>query len=83
METPMTMIDKDEVARVIVVVSRNHAEGYRRAISSEWRTEQENDVSEKCACAASNMGVFLLQALGYSSDEIRSLIAGQPAGEPK
>jgi hypothetical protein len=65
------MLNREELGRKIVEVSQNHADGYRRAIG-QYRTEQENDVSEKCACAASNTGFFLLQALGYSNEEIKA-----------
>lgn len=68
----MTMIDRDEVARMVVTVSRNHADGYKRNIS-EFNTERENEIAEKCSIAASNTGFFLLQALGFSGDEIKAL----------
>lgn len=75
------MIDKDEAARMILSVSQACADGYKRNISQS-NTEHENDVAEKCAIAASNTGRFLLQALGYSSEEIKSIVAGQASRDP-
>jgi hypothetical protein len=66
------MLDREELARKIVEVSRDHADGYRRNIS-QFNTAHENEVAERCATAASNTGWFLLKALGYSDDEIKVL----------
>jgi hypothetical protein len=52
--------------------SQQCSEGYKRAITS-FSTEAERDANEKCANAASNTGYFILQALGFSKDEIRAL----------
>jgi Holliday junction resolvasome RuvABC DNA-binding subunit len=65
--------DRDGLARKIVEVSRDHADGYKRAITS-FSTEAEKDIAEKCACAASNTGWWLLTALGYSNEEIRRAV---------
>jgi hypothetical protein len=68
------MLDREELGRKIVEVSRDHAAGYKRNIS-QFNTAHENDAAEKCAIAASNTGWFLLKALGYSDEEMKALIA--------
>jgi Holliday junction resolvasome RuvABC DNA-binding subunit len=65
--------DRDGLARKIAEVSRDHANGYRRSVTS-FSTEAERDVNEKCAAAASNTGWWLMTSLGYSSEEIRRAI---------
>lgn len=62
--------NREALAIKIVEVSKSMADGYRRNIS-QFSTVAENDVSEKCACAASNTGFFILQALGFSNDDIK------------
>lgn len=57
-------MDREDLGLKIYEVARSCADGYRRNIS-QHNTEAENDAAEKCACAASNTGYFLLQALGY------------------
>ena len=71
--------DRDGLARKIAEVSRNHADGYIRALTS-FSTEAERDVAEKCAIAASNTGWFLMNALGYSNEEIRQAVDAVRAG---
>lgn len=65
-------MDRDELARKIVEVSESCREGYRRNIS-QFNTAHENETAERCACAASNTGWFLLKALGYSDEEMKAL----------
>jgi hypothetical protein len=66
------MLDRDALGRRIYEVSTACAEGYRRNITG-FTTDQQNHISEQCAAAASNVGYFLLQSLGYSNDEIRDM----------
>jgi hypothetical protein len=63
------MLDREELGRKIYQVARDHSEGYRRNIS-QFNTAVENETAEKCACAASNTGFFLLQALGYTKEDM-------------
>jgi hypothetical protein len=65
------MLDREALGRKIVQVASDHAAGYERNISDS-NTERENDTAKKCAIAASNTGYFLLKALGYSEEEIKS-----------
>jgi hypothetical protein len=58
------MIAKEDVAQKVVDVSQMVAEGYRRA-------EGGNDA---CATAASNTGVWILEALGFNMQEIRAMV---------
>lgn len=62
--------NREALAQKVVEVSKSCADGYRRNIS-QFNTANENTTAERCACAASNTGFFILQALGYSSDDIR------------
>ena len=67
------MLERMELGRKIVETSRDHAAGYTRNIS-QFNTAHENETAERCAGAASNTGWFLLKALGYSEEEMKSLI---------
>lgn len=77
--TPKELPDRDGMARKIAEVSRDHANGYMRALTS-FSTEAERDVAAKCAVAASNTGYFLMQSLGYSNEEIRQAADAARAG---
>ena len=63
------MMDREELGRKIFEVSQACSDGYRRGITS-LSTDAEKDMNEKCACAASNTGFFLLQALGYTKEDM-------------
>lgn len=65
----MSELNREQLGMKIYEVARNHADAYERALTS-FSTEQEKDVAKKCACAASNTGYFLLQALGYEKSEM-------------
>lgn len=67
------MIDRNEIGRKIINVSQGCADGYRRNIS-QFNTAHENETAERCACAASNTGYFLLEAFGFSKDERQALM---------
>lgn len=69
------MID-DAIAQKILETAISVSDGYRRNIST-WNTDAENDTSEKCARAASNTGFFILESLGYSSEQIREMKRGR------
>lgn len=56
------------------------SEGYKRGITS-FSTEAERDANAKCSIAASNTGWFILQSLGFSTDEIRALADAYRAGD--
>lgn len=62
----------DDDAKKILEVATNHANGYRRA-NTQFSTDSEKDVNEKCATAASNTAWFILSGFGYSPDRIREL----------
>lgn len=64
--------NREALAQKVVEVAKSCADGYRRNIS-QFNTSNENTTAERCACAASNTGFFILQALGYSSDDIQRL----------
>lgn len=66
---------KDEIGRKVMEVSQVCAEGYTRAISEVFQTEAQREASSQCAIAASNIGYFILQSLGFSKEEIRVLRA--------
>lgn len=68
------MLDRDELGRKIMETSQTMASGYERAIS-EFQADTDNDANRKCAVAASNTGWFILQALGFSTEEIKALAA--------
>lgn len=61
-----------ETGRKIYETSQSCADGYRRNISAD-RSSHENEISEQCAVAASNVGYFTLKALGYTNEEIEAL----------
>lgn len=65
-------MDRDEVGRKVMETSQGVCDGYKRTITS-FSTDAERDTNEKCAAAASNTGYFILQALGFTKDEIRAL----------
>ncbi len=62
--------DRERLGKLIVQVSRDHAEGYRRSIT-QWDDKARRTAAENCANAASNTGWFILKALGFSDDKIR------------
>lgn len=68
-------MDRDLVGRKVMEVSQLCADGYTRAISEQFQTEAEREANRKCAIAASNTGHFILEALGFSKEEIRLLRA--------
>lgn len=68
-----TWMTKDEIGQKIMETSQVLSEGYTSAISEHFSTEAEREASSKCAIAASNTGYFILQALGFSTEEIRAL----------
>lgn len=65
-------MDRDEVIQKVYETAQASAAGYRQNIS-QFNTAHENEVAERCACAASNTGYFILSALGLSTDEIKAL----------
>lgn len=64
---------REAIGRKIMEVSQVCSEGYTNAISEQFQTPAEQDANRKCANAASNTGYFILQALGFDKDEIRTL----------
>lgn len=66
------MMDRDALGKKIIDASKSIRDGYTRNVS-QFNTAHENEIAERCATAASNTGYFILQALGYSNDEIRAL----------
>jgi Holliday junction resolvasome RuvABC DNA-binding subunit len=67
--------DRAEVGRKVVETSQNCSEGYMRSFSSQFRTPEDQARDSAAATAASNTGVFILEGLGFSQEEIRDLIA--------
>ena len=63
------MTDRMKTAKTIIQVSRDCADGYRRAVSP-IDAGSEIVTAEKCAVAAGNTAWFILKALGYSNEEI-------------
>ncbi len=70
MGEPFHIQNREALGLKIAEVAQSHAEAYRRNIAQD-KTSSENETSEKCACAASNTGFFMLSALGYSTDDIK------------
>ena len=68
-------MDRNEVGRKIVEVSQVCSEGYMRSFDSHFRTETERAADSASATAASNTGWFILEALGFSVEERRALVA--------
>lgn len=66
--------NREALGQKIVEVCKDHAAGYRRG-KSQFNTAGENEVLERCACAASNSAFFVLSALGYSTDDINRFAA--------
>lgn len=64
---------REALGRKIMEVSQMCSEGYTNAISEQFQTPAEQEANRKCAIAASNTGVFILGALGFDSDEIRTI----------
>jgi hypothetical protein len=62
-----------EIGHKVMEVSQACSEGYTRAISEQFQSPAEQDANRKCAIAASNTGYFILQALGFTKDEINIL----------
>lgn len=58
-------LTKDEIAEIVVEVSQTMAWGFRTAAET---------TDEVAAAAASNTGIFILQALHYNNDEIKGMI---------
>lgn len=71
---------RDEIGRKVMETSQACSEGYKRGITS-FSTEAERDANAKCSIAASNTGWFILQSLGFSTDEIRALADAYRAGD--
>ena len=65
----MNDLSRDELGLKIYEIASNHADGYRRAVTN-FSADIEKETSEKCACAASNTGYFILKALGYTKDDM-------------
>lgn len=72
------MLDRDALARKIIEVSSSCRDGYKRNVN-RFNTVHENETAERCAIAASNTGYFLLLALDYSNEEIKSYTRGGKA----
>jgi hypothetical protein len=53
---------KEKIGQKVVEVSQMVAEGYR------------NSGNEECATAASNTGVWILEAIGFDMKEIREMV---------
>jgi Holliday junction resolvasome RuvABC DNA-binding subunit len=66
-------LDRDAVAKIVMNTSMTMAEGYRASTTS-FSTDAQKDKSQACAVAAHNAGIFVLQELGFSKDEIKALV---------
>lgn len=62
----------DDVIRIAFETSQTMAQGYRDALTS-FSDQTARDKAEAAATAAHNTGVFILQALGLTMEEIRNL----------
>lgn len=76
MGEPFHIYNREALGLKIAETAQSHAEAYRRNISQD-KDASENETSEQCACAASNTGVFVLSALGYSTDDIKRFYNSQ------
>jgi hypothetical protein len=74
---PMT---REDFARIALDTAQAAADGYKRNIS-QFNTEHENDVAEKCAIAASNTGYFILISLGFTPREIIAMADARTVSE--
>lgn len=58
---------REQIGRKVMEVSQICSEGYTNAISEQFQTEAEREANRKCAIAASNTGIFILEALGFEA----------------
>lgn len=63
-------MDRDDVAKLVIETTQVMADGYRGGVT-KFSTPEAHDKAEACATAVSNSGVFILQAIGLSMDEIK------------
>jgi hypothetical protein len=75
MRDNIAKLDREEVGRKIVETSQICSEGYMRSFASHFRTHEDRARDSAAATAASNTGVFILEAIGFSKEEVRSLLA--------
>jgi hypothetical protein len=68
-------MDRLDVGRKVVETSQVLSEGYMRAFSEQFSTKEQQAANSACATAAANAGWFILEALGFSVEERRDLIA--------
>lgn len=68
-------LDRDAVAKIVMNTSMTMADLYRIGITSS-STNAQKENAWACAVAANNAGVFILQKLGFSNDEIKALVEG-------
>ena len=66
-------LDRDAVAKIVMNTSMTMAEGYRTSTTS-FSTDAQKDKAQACAVAAHTVGIFVLQELGFSKDEIKALV---------
>lgn len=66
-------MERDDVARAVVGVTQSLADGHRNGIT-QFSTNETRETAEACAIAVSNAGVFILQQLGFSTDEIKERV---------
>lgn len=66
-------VSLDAVADLVVETTQTMADGYRSNVTSV-SSDDQIDRAQACAVAVSNAGVFVLQAMGFSMDEIKALV---------